>query len=364
MKKKLSLITLLVCFAVLFCACAPKTEKPDVPDNAGENTDAVVTPDDHTEPTLPTDSEPLIVNVAALKGPTAIGLVKLIDDPKPENSGEAAANYVCDFAIEASADAVTPKLINGELDMAAVPANLASVLYNRTKGEIVTLNINTLGVLYIVENGDTVQSVADLKGKTIYASGKGSTPEYALNYMLSSAGLAVGQDVFVEYKSEHAECVAALASESNAVAMLPQPFVTTAMMANENIRIALDINKEWESATGNTLVTGVLVARKAFVDEHTDIVESFLKDYEASVDYVNHNVSEAAQLVEKCGIFKADVAEKAIPYCNITFLSGNAMKDKLSAYLAVLYKQNSDAIGGKLPEDSFYYGYTEEQPNE
>ena len=354
MKKKLSLIALFMCFAVLFCACTPKTEQPDIPDNTGDNADAVVT----------TDSEPLVVNVAALKGPTAIGLVKLIDDPKPENSGEAAANYVCDFAIEAAADAVTPKLINGELDMAAVPANLASVLYNRTKGEIVTLNINTLGVLYIVENGETVQSVADLKGKTIYASGKGSTPEYALNYMLSAAGLTIGQDVFVEYKSEHAECVAALASEGNAVAMLPQPFVTTAMMANENIRIALDINKEWESATGNTLVTGVLVARKAFVDEHTDIVESFLKDYEASVDYVNHNVSEAAQLVEKCGIFKADVAEKAIPYCNITFLSGNAMKDKLSAYLAVLYKQNSDAVGGKLPEDSFYYGYTEEQPNE
>ena len=364
MKKKLSLIALFMCFAVLFCACTPKTEQPDIPDNTGDNADAVVTPGDAAEPILPTDSEPLVVNVAALKGPTAIGLVKLIDDPKPENSGETAANYVCDFAIEASADAVTPKLISGELDMAAVPANLASVLYNRTKGEIVTLNINTLGVLYIVENGETVQSVADLKGKTIYASGKGSTPEYALNYMLSSAGLTVGQDVFVEYKSEHAECVAALASESNAVAMLPQPFVTTAMIANENIRVALDINKEWERATGNTLVTGVLVARKAFVDEHSDIVESFLKDYEASVDYVNHNVSEAALLVEKCGIFKADVAEKAIPYCNITFLSGNAMKDKLSAYLAVLYNQNSDAVGGKLPEDSFYYGYTEEQPNE
>ena len=364
MKKKLSLIALFMCFAVLFCACTPKTEQPDIPDNTGDNADAVVTPGDAAEPILPTDSEPLVVNVAVLKGPTAIGLVKLIDDPKPENSGETAANYVCDFAIEASADAVTPKLISGELDMAAVPANLASVLYNRTKGEIVTLNINTLGVLYIVENGETVQSVADLKGKTIYASGKGSTPEYALNYMLSSAGLTVGQDVFVEYKSEHAECVAALSSESNAVAMLPQPFVTTAMMANENIRVALDINKEWERATGNTLVTGVLVARKAFVDEHSDIVESFLKDYEASVDYVNHNVSEAALLVEKCGIFKADVAEKAIPYCNITFLSGNAMKDKLSTYLAVLYNQNSDAVGGKLPEDSFYYGYTEEQPNE
>lgn len=364
MKKKLSLIALFMCLAVLFCACTPKTEQPDIPDNTGDNADAVVTPGDAAEPILPTDSEPLVVNVAALKGPTAIGLVKLIDDPKPENSGETAANYVCDFAIEASADAVTPKLISGELDMAAVPANLASVLYNRTKGEIVTLNINTLGVLYIVENGETVQSVADLKGKTIYASGKGSTPEYALNYMLSSAGLAVGQDVFIEYKSEHAECVAALSSESNAVAMLPQPFVTTAMMANENIRVALDINKEWERATGNTLVTGVLVARKAFVDEHSDIVESFLKDYEASVDYVNHNVSEAALLVEKCGIFKADVAEKAIPYCNITFLSGNAMKDKLSTYLAVLYNQNSDAVGGKLPEDSFYYGYTEEQPNE
>ena len=353
MKKKLTLGAVLVCLAFLFCACTPTTT-PDTPDTNIENGEDV-TPSDTD--TIPTDPEPTVVNVAALKGPTAIGLVKMIDDPTPSDT-DGKLNYVCDFSVEAAADAVTPKLINGELDMAAVPANLASVLYNKTEGQIVVLNINTLGVLYIVENGDSVKSVEDLKGKTIYASGKGSTPEYALNYMLSANGLTIGTDVFVEYKSEHAECVAALTADSGAVAMLPQPFVTTAQSANENIRIALDLNKEWENATGNALVTGVLVARKAFVEEHTEIVENFLKDYQASVNYVNYNVSDAAKLVEKCGIFKADIAEKAIPYCNITFISGNAMKEKLSAYLSVLYDQNSAAVGGKLPDDAFYYGLT------
>ena len=354
MKKKLILGTLLMCLAVLFCACK-QTNLPDTPDNTVE------TGDDETKDsadTLPIDTEPTVVNVAALKGPTAIGLVKMIDDPTPDDA-DGKLNYVCDFSVEAAADAVTPKLISGELDMAAVPANLASVLYNKTGGEIVVLNINTLGVLYIVENGDGVKSVSDLKGKTIYASGKGSTPEYALNYMLTSNGLTVGEDVFVEYKAEHAECVAVLTTETNAVAMLPQPFVTTAQAANENIRIALDLTKEWENASGNTLITGVLVARKAFVTEHADIVDNFLKDYQASVNFVNYNVSDAAKLVEKCGIFKADVAEKAIPYCNITFISGNAMKEKLSAYLSVLYAQNSAAVGGKLPDDAFYYGLTD-----
>ena len=293
-----------------------------------------------------------LVHVLALKGPTSMGMVKMMSD---NDSKESPADT---FELAAAPDEVSAKLVQGEVDIAAVPANLASVLYNKTNGGVQVLAVNTLGVLYIVEDGDTVHSIADLKGRTIYAGGKGATPEYALNYILEKNGLVPGEDVTIEWKSEHAECVAALAEDADGIAMLPQPFVTTAQSANENIRIALDLNKEWENATGNTLVTGVLVARKAFADEHADIVENFLKDYQASVNYVNYNVSDAAKLVEKRGIFKADIAEKAIPYCNITFISGNAMKEKLSAYLSVLNDQNSAAVGGKLPDDAFYYGLT------
>lgn len=296
------------------------------------------------------------INVAALKGPTAMGMVKLMDE---SDNGETATNHYT-FTIAAAPDEITPNLIQGNYDIAAVPANLASVLFNKTEGQMQVLAINTLGVLYIVENGETINSVEDLKGKTIYASGKGATPEYALNYMLSSNGIDPQKDVTIEYKSEHAECVSALVNDEDGVAMLPQPFATTALMQNENMRIALDMTKEWESAakangSSASLVTGVIVARKVFVDAHPEAVEIFLNQYENSIKYTNDNVEDASALIEKYDIIKAAVAQKAIPYCNITYIVGSDMKDKLSGYLEELCNQNPEAVGGQVPADEFYY---------
>ena len=224
-----------------------------------------------------------------------MGMVKLMDD---SDNGDTGANHY-NFTIAASPDEITPQIVQGNVDIAAVPANLASVLYNKEGVDVSVLAVNTLGVLYIVENGDSVQSVADLKGKTIYASGKGATPEYALNYMLTANGIDPEKDVTIEYKSEHSECVAALAANEDAVAMLPQPFVTVAMTQNENIRVALDLTEEWEKASGDgdtkaALITGVVIARNDFIEAHPDAVETFLQQYEASVNYVNDNVAEAA----------------------------------------------------------------------
>lgn len=363
MKKITVIAAVMLCIAVMLTACTGKNVNNGEENNAGTLPENAVNngaesdiPDDKGENPLPQDTVPTVVNVAALKGPTSIGLVKLMSDAAEDTS----APYAYDFAVEAAADAITPKLIKGEFDMAAVPANLASVLYNNTNGEIVVLNINTLGVLYIVENGDTVKSVEDLRGKTIYSSGKGNTPEYALNYMLQANGLTPGKDVTVEFKSEHSECVAAILAEPNAVAMLPEPFVTTAQLANENIHTVLDLTKEWENASGKTLITGVMVARKSFVEENPEAVADFLAKYENSVDYANRNVAEAALLVDKYGIFTAAVAEKAIPQCSLVFISGDEMKQKLSDYLTELNAQNPAAIGGKLPDDAFYYGTTQE----
>lgn len=348
MKKLSVLFALVLCVCIIFAGCANQnTADPnaDVENNAEKET--VTQPENNEEVA---DVVPVVVNAASLKGPTSIGLVKLIDDYKSDSS-----KYAFDFAIEGAADAITPRIIKGELDIAAVPANLASVLYNKTEGKVVVLNINTLGVLYIVENGETVSSVEDLRGKTIYASGKGNTPEYALNYMLEANGLTPGEDVFVEFKAEHAECVAAIMAEPDSVAMLPQPFATTAQMSNSTIRIALNINEAWETASGKTLVTGVTVARKAFVEEHPELVARFMADYKASVEFANTNIAEAAQLVEKYDIFKAAVAEKAIPYCQISYIDGSDMKTALSDYLTILSNQNPASIGGKLPGDDFYY---------
>ena len=341
MKKIILILTLLLTFSLIFTACTT-TNTVETPENNNE----VSQPAEDNTPVVPT-----VVNIGAIKGPTGMGLVKVMED----SATVSDAKYVYDFALESAADAISPKFITGEIDIAAVPANLASVLYNRTEGDVVVLTINTLGVLYIAENGDTVQSVSDLKGKTIYASGQGNTPEYALNYMLQANGLVPGTDVKIEFKTEHSECLAAIISEPNSVAMLPQPFATSAMMQNEGIRIALDINGEWEKATGKRHVTGVTIARKAFVDENPEAVKAFLEAYEASVTYVNENVEEAATLIEKHGIFKAAVAKKALPYCSISYIDGEEMKGILSEYLGILAGQNVKSIGGAVPENDFYY---------
>ena len=296
------------------------------------------------------------VNILALKGPTAMGMVSLMNQA---DQGEVTdENY--NFQIVASPDEVTPAIAQGTADIAAIPANLASVLYQKTDGSVQVLTINTLGVLYLVENGDQIQNISDLQGKTIYASGKGATPEYALNYILKENGLTPGEDVQIEWKSEHTECVAALAEHEDAIALLPQPFVTTAQSKNDSLRVALDLTKEWDNIQkkngGNSsLVTGVTVVRTEFAQEHPEIVEDFMERYQESVTFVNDHVEDAAKLIGNYDIIPEEIAKKALPECNIVYIDGAEMKEKLSGYLEVLEQENPQAVGGALPADEFYY---------
>ncbi len=290
------------------------------------------------------------VRIGALQGPTAMGMVKMMRDD--------ADTYA--FTLAGSADVLTPSLIQGDLDIAAVPANLASVLYNNTSGQVRVLAINTLGVLYIVERGDAIQSVADLRGKTLYTAGKGSTPEYALNYILRGNGLDPQKDLTIEFMSEHAECVAALLNDPTAVAMLPQPFATVAQAQAEDMRIALDLTEEWDALQADSdnpsaMITGVVVARADFIESNPEAVEAFLQDYETSIQFTLDEPAEAAALIGEYGIFEADVAEKALPYCNITYIAGEEMKGLLGGYLAELYAQDPASVGGTLPDEAFYY---------
>ena len=294
--------------------------------------------------------------VMALKGPTAMGMVSLMNQA---DQGEITdENY--NFQIVASPDEVTPAIAQGTADIAAVPANLASVLYQKTDGGVQVLTINTLGVLYLVENGNQIQNISDLKGKTIYASGKGATPEYALNYILKENGLTPGEDVQIEWKSEHTECVAALAEHEDAIALLPQPFVTTAQSKNDSLRVALDLTEEWdniqkENGGNSSLVTGVTVVRTEFAQEHPEIVEDFMERYQKSVTFVNDHAEEAAKMIGNYDIIPEEVAKKALPECNIVYIDGAEMKEKLSGYLEVLKQENPQAVGGTLPTDEFYY---------
>lgn len=292
------------------------------------------------------------INIASLKGPTSIGLVKLFDD---SDNGQTVNKY--NYSIHGTADEISTGLIKGDFDAAAVPCNLASVLYNKSKGEIVIAGINTLGVLYILEKGEEIKSVADLKGKTIYTTGQGTTPEYTLRYLLSSNGLDPDKDVTIEFRSEASEVVSAVSQIESAVMMLPQPYVTIALNSDENIRVALDVTEEWEKNDKNsTVVTGVIVARKAFIDEHQKEFEIFLSEYQKSAAYANDNTEDTAELLEKFDIFKAAVAKKAIPQCNVTFITGSEMRTKVLSYLSVLFDANPASVGGKLPDQNIFYG--------
>ncbi len=306
---------------------------------------------------VPNDNDNLVteektnIKIAGLKGPTSMGLVKIMED---NENGSAANNY--EFTIAGSADEITPKLTQGSLDIAAVPANLASVLYNNTDGAIEIIAINTLGVIYIVDKNEGITSLEDLKGRTIYATGKGSTPEYALRYILEENGIDPDNDVTIEWKTEPTEVVSTLAVEESGVAMLPQPYVTVAQTQIDGLEIAIDLNKEWDNLQNDSLfITGVLVARKDFVEENQEAISAFLKEYQASTEYTNNNIEDAAALIEKFDIVSAAVAQKAIPYCNITFISGEEMKTAMNGYLEVLYEQNPASVGGTLPADDFYY---------
>lgn len=297
------------------------------------------------------EADGVVIRLGGLKGPTSMGMVKLLDDAE---NGTAKSRI--DFTMAASGDELAPMLLKGDLDVAAVPANLAAVLYNNSEGAVQFAAVNTLGVLYIAETGEeTVNSISDLKGQTIYATGKGTTPEYTLRYLLSENGVDPDTDVTIEWMSEPAETVAQMAKEEHAVAMLPQPFVTVAGGQLENFRIALDLTEEWgKLENGSRLITAGLVVRKEFAESHPEELAAFLEEYKASTDYLNANLAEGAALVEKYDIVKAAVAEKAIPGCNVTYLDGEEMKTAMEGYLQVLYDANPKSVGGKLPDDSFY----------
>lgn len=295
-------------------------------------------------------SETTAVRIGALKGPTSMGMAQMLKDAADGNS-----NY--QFTIAGAPDEITALLVKGELDVAAVPSNLASVLYNNTNGGVKVAMINTLGILYVVEAGDTVNSVADLKGRTVYSSGKGATPEYSVDYILSQNGIDPETDVTVEFKSEHTELAAALQSGTADLAVLPEPFVTTVLAGNDNLRVALNLNEEWDKVSdGSGMVTGVLVVRSEFAEQHPDELTALLEAYEQSVNFVNENPAEAAAIIEQNSIAKAAVAEQAIPKCNIVFISGNEMRTKVEGFLEILFDMNPKAVGGALPGDDFYYG--------
>ena len=305
--------------------------------------------------TTETAAESAGIRIAGLKGPTTMGLVNLIAQAE---AGQTAQDYA--FTMYGAADEIVPLLVKGEMDAAAIPANLAATLYQKTGGALEVACINTLGVLYVVELGNNIQSVEDLKGATIVTTGKGTTPEYVLRYVLSQNGIDPDKDVTIEYLSEATEVAARLTTPTTdsgtIVAMLPQPFVTSVVAQSEGgVRVALDMNEEWQKVAGSRLVTGVTVVRKEFAEANPDVMAQLMTDYAASVESVTADLSGTAALCEQYGVVaKAALAEKALPSCNIVFETGDEMKTDLTAYLQVLYDADPASVGGALPGEDFY----------
>ena len=291
------------------------------------------------------------VRIGSLKGPTSIGLAYLMNQA---NSGKTAQQY--SFTMTSTPDDLLPSVIKGDLDVALVPANAASVLYNKTNGAVSVIDVNTLGVLSVVTGDTSVRDFSSLAGRTVYLTGKGASPEYVMNYLLSVAGIA--EQVTLEFKSEAEEIVSELTNDATAVGVLPQPFVTVATTKNSNLVAAIDLNDVWDATVtdGSKLVMGVTVARNDFMQANADVIDQFLEDHSASVDEANTDPDEVAPMVVSAGVLDNEqIAAKAIPGCHLVCTTGSDMQDELAGYLSILYNQNASSVGGALPADNFYY---------
>ena len=368
MKKLLALLLALAMTLALAACGAPAEESVDSGDTATEDTatdagtetdegDAAAEEEASPEETEPEEADTssagtdeVTVRIGSLMGPTSIGLAKLRSDSE---AGQSEGSYA--FTLEADASALLTAVVNEELDIALIPANAASIWYNRLEGGVTCLDVNTLGVLYVISADDSIASIEDLAGKTIYLPGQGTSPDYVLQYLLSQHDMSL-EDVTVEYQSEATEVIAALTADPEGVGLLPQPSVTAALGQLEGFSVVLDLTAEWGAVCDTDLLTGVTVVRTAFLEEHPEVVATFLAEHEASTSYVSEDVATVAQLVEDYGIMaSAAVAEQAIPSCNVTYIDGEEMRAMVSAYLQVLYDLDPASVGGTLPGDDFYY---------
>lgn len=352
MKKMLALL-LSASMALSLAACGGSASSSQAPASEEAASQAPASSAASEEEAPAADYEKETVRIAALKGPTAVGMLQMMEDAQ---NGTAPDDY--QFTLAGSADEIVGQIVQGEFDIAAVPTNLAAVLYNKAEGRVQLAALNTLGVLYMLENGETIQSAADLKGKTIYTISKGSVPEYVLNYVLTQNGLNPQTDLTVEYKTESTEVAALLASGEAQVAMLPQPFVTSVLTQNDQVRVALDMTEEWDKVgNGSVLTMGCIIVQKEFAENHPEAMARFMQAYGQSVAYVTDeaNLEEASALCEKFDIMKAAVAQKAIPQCNIVFITDQEMEEKVSGFLQVLYDADPASVGGTMPDEGFYY---------
>ena len=348
MKKTLSLLLAAAMTLSLLAGCGSKTNGSASQSAAGSGSASASQSQQGVEKTG--------VNFMALSGPTGVGAAYLMKYYSAETS-PADCPVALNSTVAADNKEVTDALVNGTADIATVATNVAANLAAKTDGGIQVLAVNTLGVLYILEKGDSVQSMADLAGKTVYATGQGANPEYVLNYLLTQNGVDPSQ-VDIQWMTAQ-EVTAQMASSDSAICMLPVPAATALMMKDQSVRQALSLSDEWDKLGQGSLAMGCVVGRTQFIEEHPETVDAFLDLYGDSITFMSdeHGVAGAAALVGELGITANEqIAQKAIPQCNLTFLTGADMKATLEEYYQVLFQADPASIGGSMPYDAFYYG--------
>ena len=344
MKNKFTKIIALLCAAALMISAIgmlASCEKADDADKKNDNSPVTDKLDTKTE-----------INVSVLNGPTGFGAAKLISD-----AGEKKASLNYKFTVETDASNILGGLINGSIDIAALPTNAAANAYNKTGGKVKIVAINTLGVLYVVSTGAEITSFTDLKGKTVYCPAQ--NPEFILKALCKANGLTVGEDITIDTSfAQPADLRTAVAAGQVEIAVLPEPMVTIAKSANPALTVALDLTAEWEKVNGeSSLAQGCVVVRTEWAEKNPAELAKFLEEYKASVEFTVANPKEASELIVATGVFagKAPVAEKAIPKCNIVYIDGEAMVGPLNTFFSKLFDIAPTAIGGKLPDDGIYY---------
>ena len=355
MKKPLTLSIITMLMISLLAGCAPTAAvAPAAPSSPDASSPASPPAPAPAAPEAP-DEEPVPGNIriGGLRGPGGMGMVKLLEDAE---KGLTRNTY--EYIYGASPEELTPKFLQGELDIISIPANIGAVIYHNTNGGAKVVAITARGIMYVLEKGgEMIQTVADLKGQEMYSTGKGSSVEFALRYIFEQNGLDPNNDVDVDWRIDPTEIIAAMVASDHSIAMLPQPFVTVALSQVQGLRVALDMTEEWDALdTDSQFLTTIWIVRSDFADSNPGAMDIFIEEFEESTNYVNANPAEGAALIEKYGIIAAPVAERAIPYCNLSAISGTDMKRIMGSYLEVLHDQAPAAVGGTLPGDDFYYG--------
>lgn len=321
----LAAVALALCFTLAGCASGSNDQQADLSEYTSE-ADAL--------------------RIGSMKGPTSIGLASMMDQEQGQ------------FTVVGAADELTPLLLQDQIDIALVPANVAAVLYARTEGQIQVIDVNTLGVLYGISLDESINNVEDLRGRTVYMTGKGTVPEYTFMALLAAANIST-DEVTVEFCSEPTEVVAQISQHADAVGILPQPYATACTLKNENLHTVLDLTEAWAQMTGGQkgdVVTGVTVAKTSTIEEKEGAVKLFLQRHAASAEVAQTDPSAIVAKVVELGIIENEtLAEKAIPNCNVVCYTGEEMKNALAGYLQALFDQNAEALGGSLPGDDFYF---------